>query len=168
MKNWNKLFFIFFLILITSCNYKSKTSTSKALDNSKSEDKKRIAVFIKPKNIILRKNNLQFLKKFNNQYSFDFEMLKIKELKERITLLVGEKNFKFMDNLTGSSPVKIKNNRFSCRIYKAHDGCCNNSITELDFNKNILYVGICRNLNYKLYSEDGSSSKTLKEWCFCD
>jgi hypothetical protein len=62
-------------------------------------------------------------------------MLKIPKLKERIIQLVGDENFKFMDDLTGSSPVEIKNNMFSCWIYKAHDGCCNHSIIDIDFKK---------------------------------
>jgi len=167
MNNYRLIPFIF-CALLTSCNNETKNDSFKEVTKSESEDEKRIAVFIKPKNKIINKNNLEFLKKYNNQYSFDFEMLKIKELRERIIQLVGEDNLKFMDNLTGSTPVEIKNNRFSCWIYKAHDGCCNHSIIEIDLIKNILYVGVCKDLNYKLYSEDGSSSKKLKEWCFCD
>lgn len=159
---------LIFCALLLSCNNETKNDSIKEAPKSESEDEKRIAVFIKPKNKIINKNDLEFLKKYNNQYSFDFEMLKIKELRNRIIQLVGEDNFKFMDNLTGSTPVEINNNRFSCWIYKANDGCCNHSIIEVDLIKNILYVGVCKDLNYKLYSEDGSSSKKLKEWCFCD
>jgi len=165
MNIYNLILLLFFYLVFTSCNENINSKPSKEIE---SEEEKRIAIFIKPKHINLKKENLDFLKKYNNEYAFDFDMLKIPTLKERIIQLVGDENFKFMDDLTGSSPVEIKNNRFSCWIYKAHDGCCNHSIIDIDFKKNILYVGICKNLDYKLYSEDGSSSKNLKEWCYCD
>jgi|LakMenEpi03Aug12_release.lakeMendotaPanAssembly.Ray.scaffolds.fasta_scaffold1140138_1 hypothetical protein len=161
------LIFLFFNFLFTSCNESLNNTNSKEIESNESEDEKRIAIFIKPKQINLKKENLDYLKRYNNQYAFDFDLLKNPKLKERIIQLIGNENFKFMDDLTGSTPAELKNNRFSCWIYKAHDACCNHSIIDIDFKKNILYVGICINHDYKLYSEDGSSSEKLKEWCFC-
>jgi hypothetical protein len=68
-----------------------------------------------------------------------------------------------MDILTGNAPVEIKNNRFSCWINKEIDAYCNHSIIEIDFIKSILYVGVCKDINYKLYFEDESLPKKLKE-----
>ena len=161
------LIFLVFNFLFTSCNESLNNTHSKEIESNESEDEKRIAIFIKPKQINLKKENLDYLKRYNNQYAFDLDLLKNPKLKERIIQLIGNENFKFMDDLTGSTPAELKNNRFSCWIYKAHDACCNHSIIDIDFKKNILYVGICINHDYKLYSEDGSSSEKLKEWCFC-
>ena len=162
------LIFLFFYLFFTSCNESINNNPSKDVKSIESEEQKRIAVFIKPKHINVKKENLDYLKKHNNQYAFDFDMLKNKKLQERIIQLVGEENFKFMDDLTGSKPAELKNNSFSCWIFKAHDACCNHSIIDIDFKKNILYVGICKDIEYKLYSEDGSSSQKLKEWCNCE
>ena len=162
------LIFLFFYLFFTSCNESINNNLSKDVKSFESEEQKRIAVFIKPKHINVKKENLDYLKKHNNQYAFDFDMLKNKKLQERIIQLVGEENFKFMDDLTGSTPAELKNNSFSCWIFKAHDACCNHSIIDIDFKKNILYVGICKDIEYKLYSEDGSSSQKLKEWCNCE
>ncbi len=92
--NNHRLIPFIFCALLTSCNNETKNDSFKEATKSESKDEKRIAVFIKPKNKIINKNNLEFLKKYNNQYSFDFEMLKIKELRKRIIQLVGEDNFK--------------------------------------------------------------------------
>jgi hypothetical protein len=162
------LIFLFFYLLFTSCNESIDNNPSKDDKSIESEEQKRIAIFIKPKHINVKKENLDYLKKYNNQYAFDFDMLKNQKLQERIIQLVGEENFKFMDDLTGSTPAELKNNSFSCWIFKAHDACCNHSIIDVDFKKNILYVGICKDIEYKLYSEDGSSSQKLKEWCNCE
>ena len=167
MNKYN-LMFLFFYLVFTSCNESLNNKPSKEIETIESEEEKRMAFFIKPKHNNLKKENLDYLKKYNNEYAFDFEMLKIPKLKERIIQLVGDENFKFLDDLTGSTPAEVKNNRFSCWIYKAHDACCNHSMIDIDFKKNILYVGICKDKNYKLYSEDGSSSKSIKEWCYCE
>ena len=167
MNKYN-LMFLFFYLVFTSCNESLNNKPSKEIETIESEEEKKMAIFIKPKHNNLKKENLDYLKKYNNEYAFDFEMLKIPKLKERIIQLVGDENFKFLDDLTGSTPAEVKNNRFSCWIYKAHDACCNHSMIDIDFKKNILYVGICIDHDYKLYSEDGSSSQKLKEWCYCE
>lgn len=161
---FNLIFTLFFSILFVSCTTDKNSDIKNESAENKSEEKKPKLIFNKPKSKDLIKPNLEFLKKHNDQYAFDIDLLNIKELRQRMIQLVGEEKFKFIEDLSGNSPIKIRKNIFSSWHYRGSDACCNHAIIVIDFNKNLLCVGICTKLNYSFYTEDGSSSETLYKW----
>ena len=77
---FNLIITLFFSILLVSCTTDKSSDIKNKSAKKNSEEKKPKLVFNKPKSKDLIKPNLEFLKKYIDQYAFDIDLLNIKEL----------------------------------------------------------------------------------------
>lgn len=110
------------------------------------------------------KSDLNYLKQFNGKYPEKVKLLGNNPLTSRLKNLIKDKYSYLVETWAVETPIEIKNNMFSAWGCQQHNCGNTNFIIVVDFNKNMVYVGVREEANIKIYSEDGGSNILISNW----
>jgi len=134
-------------IALTSCNQEANNKITKQQHGNTTSE------------------NLDFMKKLNGKYPYEVKLLNNSVLKKRLKKMLGSQ-YDYMKNIWEvQSPIEINNGLFYAWAMQAHSGGDPSAVLMVDFNKNVLYVGIRKDKQEKIYSEDGSDApQKIQDW----
>lgn len=112
------------------------------------------------------KGDLSALQFFKGKYPYEIKLLKNPALKTRLRELLGTELYAYVKQIRQvESPIEIEDGLFYSWAMQAHSGGNPSAVIMIDFEKDILYVGIRKNNISTLYSEDGSAApQKLNDW----
>ena len=109
--------------------------------------------------------NLDFLRKFDNKYPYEVKLLDNPILKKRLKKMLGSQYDFMKGNWQVETPIEITNGLFYAWGMQSHSGGDPSAVIMADISKNVLYVGIRKDSQEKIYSEDGSNApRRLQDW----
>lgn len=110
-------------------------------------------------------DNLDFLNKLDKKYPYEIKLFDNPILKNRLKKMLGSQ-YDFMQIIWEvETPIEITNGLFYAWGMQAHSGGDPSAVLMADINKNILYVGIRKDEQVKIYTEDGSKApQRLQDW----
>ncbi len=109
--------------------------------------------------------NLDFLKKFDKKYPFEIKLLDNPILKKRLKKMLGSQYDYLKSIWELETPIEITNGLFYAWGMQAHSGGDPGAVLMADISNNVLYVGIRKDEQEKIYSEDGSNvPQQLQDW----
>jgi hypothetical protein len=111
------------------------------------------------------KDNLDFLKKFSGKYPNEVKLLDNTVLKKRLKKLLGPQYDYLKSIWEVETAIEVEYGLFYAWGMKAHSGGDPGAVIMADIVTNVLYVGIRKDQNEKIYSEDDSEiPQRLKDW----
>ena len=173
--------------ILTSCNHTSKSDDKdRALTEKENELLKKEIELLKKEQELNQKavkpttsnqttkqqlsdnavsDNLDFLNKLDKKYPHEIELLDNPIIKKRLKKMLGTQ-YDFMKSIWEvETPIEISNGLFYAEGMQAHSGGDPSAVLMADINKNVLYVGIRKDEQEKIYSEDGSNApQRLQDW----
>ncbi len=108
--------------------------------------------------------NLDFLNSYAGKYPSEINLLENKILRKRLVDLLPIDRLELIESLTVETPIEIENNIFKASGCQQHNCDATNYILIVDLKKDILYVGIKEEYNFKLYPENDKNSYELNKW----
>lgn len=170
--------FIFSTAFFYSCNPEVSTdnnvSSSFAIKN-KEQTEQQAGLLTNPNDALISsmenssKNysygDLTFLKKYNGKYPHDVKLLDHPIIKKRLTKLIG-KQYDYLKKIwEEETTIEINNGYFYASAMQAHSGGDPGAVIMADFKKNVLFVGIRKYQNVRVYSEDRSKApQRMLDW----
>ena len=115
---------------------------------------------------VKREGDLSVLRSFGGKYPYEIKLLKNPALKKRLTELLGTELYAFVKRIRQvESPIEIDEGLFYSWAMQMHSGGNPSAVIMVDFEKDILYVGIRKDNVSTVYSEDGSKApQKLIDW----
>lgn len=109
--------------------------------------------------------NIDFLNKLNKKYPYEIKLLENPIIKKRLKKMLGSQ-YEYMKSIWEvEAPIEISNGLFYAWGMQAHSGGNPGAVLMADISKNVLYVGIRKDEQAKIYSEDGSNApQRLQDW----
>lgn len=177
-----RIFLFLLIILATTFFYSCNPETSSgdkdgtSLDNKnkkQTEQKAKLIAFPNDtlngygKNVLgsYSYGDLSFLNKFNGKYPHDVKLLDHPIIKKRLTKMIGKRYDYLKEIWEVDTPIEIKNGFFYASAMQANSGGDPGAVIMADLKKNVLYVGIRKYQNVKVYSEDRSKApKRMLDW----
>ena len=109
--------------------------------------------------------NLDFLYKLDKKYPYEIKLLDNPIIKKRLKKILGSQYDYLKSIWEVETPIEISNGLFYAWGMQAHSGGDPGAVLMADINKNVLYVGIRKDEQEKIYSEDGSNApQRLQDW----
>jgi hypothetical protein len=173
--------YISFMLAITffySCNTEVSNinkANSSIADNSKKQTEQNAGLITNPNDAVngLIENtsqsnkygDLSFLKKYNGKYPSDVKLLDHPIIKNRLTKLIGKQYDYLKEIWVVETPIEISGGLFFASAMESHSGGDPGAVIMADFKKNVLFVGIRKYQNVRVYSEDRSKApKRMLDW----
>ncbi|OFY97069.1 MAG: hypothetical protein A2309_00530 [Bacteroidetes bacterium RIFOXYB2_FULL_35_7] len=105
------------------------------------------------------------MNKYKGKYPDDVNLLDHPVIKKRLKKMIG-KQYDYLKKIwEEEAPIEINNGLFYAYAMQAHSGGDPGAIIMADIKKNILYVGIRKNQNINIYSENRSKApQRLLDW----
>ena len=116
------------------------------------------------KQTLTDRSDLKYPEKYVGLDPQKVKLLGNSPLTKRLKALLKNR-YDFLSKTWGpETPIEVKNNTFSAWACQQHN-CSNTNFTiVVDFDKNVVYVGIREEENVKIYSEDGSKNTEVTNW----
>jgi len=110
-------------------------------------------------------NALAFLNTYDKKYPHDISLLDNDTLIPRLSKLIGPE-YSYLKNIWQvETPIEVNKGMFYAWGMQAHSGGDPSAVLMADINKNVLYVGIRKNGEEKIYTEDSSKApQRLLDW----
>lgn len=109
--------------------------------------------------------DLAFLKKYNGKYPNDVKLLENPIIKKRLIKLIGKQYDYLKEIWEVETPIEIKDGYFYTSAMQTQSGGDPGAVIMADFKKNVLFVGIRKYQNVRVYSEDRSKApKRMLDW----
>ncbi len=133
------------LVTLTFCKHSNKTNT-----NNKP---------LKPALF-----DLEFLNHLNGKSPTEVKLFENQAFKKHLKKLIGTQFNLLIEAWNLETPIEVNNNIFVSEGCRTHACDYTNFIIVVDLTKHIMHVGIKKEGNIKIYSEDGSKSQRIYEW----
>ena len=110
--------------------------------------------------------NLSVLQSFKRKYPSEINLLKNPGLKSRLKALLGTELYAFVKRIRQvESPIEMEDGLFYSWAMQMHSGGDPSAVIMVDFEKDVVYVGIRRDKKSTIYSEDGGEApQKLIDW----
>ncbi len=95
---------------------------------------------------------------YNGKYAADIRLLQLRPLRIRLRELLKEEEEDFVQRYKVTPPIEIESGILFNEGCKPHSCTVDEAALAIDMKRDVIYVGIARDRNVKLYGERGDSA----------